>query len=108
MGLRHHSPTPQGAAVVAVPSSDRHHDGGGGVTVMVDLWWKRGGVPRKFGDSSEGRVVVRSDVVRWWPEEGEDGTDRHRLEVPSLDYRARTPHPTSLPDSVLVSFERAS
>nr|GFA70005.1 hypothetical protein [Tanacetum cinerariifolium] len=27
-GLRHHSPTPQGAAVVAVPSSDRHHDGG--------------------------------------------------------------------------------
>nr|GFA50896.1 hypothetical protein [Tanacetum cinerariifolium] len=26
--LRHHSPTPQGAAVVAVPSSDRHHDGG--------------------------------------------------------------------------------
>nr|GFA94415.1 hypothetical protein [Tanacetum cinerariifolium] len=27
-GLRHHSPTPQGAAVVVVPSSDRHHDGG--------------------------------------------------------------------------------
>nr|GEW79891.1 hypothetical protein [Tanacetum cinerariifolium] len=27
-GLRHHSPTPQGEAVVAVPSSDRHHDGG--------------------------------------------------------------------------------
>nr|GEX61356.1 putative reverse transcriptase domain-containing protein [Tanacetum cinerariifolium] len=26
-GLRHHSPTPQGAAVVAVRSSDRHHDG---------------------------------------------------------------------------------
>nr|GEW66043.1 retrovirus-related Pol polyprotein from transposon TNT 1-94 [Tanacetum cinerariifolium] len=26
-GLRHHSPTPQGAAVVAVPSSERHHDG---------------------------------------------------------------------------------
>ncbi|GKF02726.1 hypothetical protein Tco_0029649 [Tanacetum coccineum] len=25
MGLRHHSPTPQGAAVMAVPSSDRHH-----------------------------------------------------------------------------------
>ncbi|GJR55636.1 hypothetical protein Tco_1406157 [Tanacetum coccineum] len=25
MGLRHHSPTPQGAAVVAVPSSERHH-----------------------------------------------------------------------------------
>ncbi|GKB09883.1 hypothetical protein Tco_0843806 [Tanacetum coccineum] len=28
MGLRHHSPTPQGAAVVVVPSFDRHHDGG--------------------------------------------------------------------------------
>nr|GEW65648.1 hypothetical protein [Tanacetum cinerariifolium] len=28
LGLRHHSPTPQGAVVVAVPSSDRHHDGG--------------------------------------------------------------------------------
>nr|GEX12429.1 reverse transcriptase domain-containing protein [Tanacetum cinerariifolium] len=27
-GLHHHSSTPQGAAVVAVPSSDRHHDGG--------------------------------------------------------------------------------
>ncbi|GJV76493.1 putative reverse transcriptase domain-containing protein [Tanacetum coccineum] len=27
-GLRRHSPTPHGAAVVAVPSSDRHHDGG--------------------------------------------------------------------------------
>nr|GFC39945.1 hypothetical protein [Tanacetum cinerariifolium] len=27
-GLRHHIPTPQGAAVVAVPSFDRHHDGG--------------------------------------------------------------------------------
>nr|GEU62175.1 hypothetical protein [Tanacetum cinerariifolium] len=27
-GLRHHSPIPQGAAVVAVPSSDRHHNGG--------------------------------------------------------------------------------
>nr|GEW79193.1 hypothetical protein [Tanacetum cinerariifolium] len=27
-GLRHHSPTPHGAAVLAVPSSDRHHDGG--------------------------------------------------------------------------------
>nr|GFA55786.1 hypothetical protein [Tanacetum cinerariifolium] len=27
-GLRHHSLTPQGAAVMAVPSSDRHHDGG--------------------------------------------------------------------------------
>nr|GFB20410.1 hypothetical protein [Tanacetum cinerariifolium] len=26
--LRHHSPTPQGAIVVAVPSSDCHHDGG--------------------------------------------------------------------------------
>ncbi|GJY23408.1 hypothetical protein Tco_0397066 [Tanacetum coccineum] len=28
LGLRHHSPTPHGAAVVAVPSFDRHHDGG--------------------------------------------------------------------------------
>nr|GFB70318.1 hypothetical protein [Tanacetum cinerariifolium] len=28
VGLCHHSPTPQGAAVVAVPSFDRHHDGG--------------------------------------------------------------------------------
>nr|GEU87385.1 reverse transcriptase domain-containing protein [Tanacetum cinerariifolium] len=27
-GLRHHSPTQQGAAVVAVPSPDRHHNGG--------------------------------------------------------------------------------
>nr|GEU51633.1 hypothetical protein [Tanacetum cinerariifolium] len=27
-GLRHHSLTPQGAAVVAVPSSDSHHNGG--------------------------------------------------------------------------------
>ncbi|GKF46778.1 hypothetical protein Tco_0136580 [Tanacetum coccineum] len=26
--MRRHSPTPHGAAVVAVPSSDRHHDGG--------------------------------------------------------------------------------
>nr|GEV41977.1 pyruvate, phosphate dikinase regulatory protein, chloroplastic [Tanacetum cinerariifolium] len=28
VGLRHHSPTPQGAAMVVVPSSDRYHDGG--------------------------------------------------------------------------------
>nr|GFC79891.1 hypothetical protein [Tanacetum cinerariifolium] len=28
IGLRHHSPTPQGAAAVAVPSPDRHHNGG--------------------------------------------------------------------------------
>nr|GFB55221.1 hypothetical protein [Tanacetum cinerariifolium] len=27
-GLRHHSSTPQGAAVVVVPSSDSYHDGG--------------------------------------------------------------------------------
>ncbi|GJS36460.1 hypothetical protein Tco_0534842 [Tanacetum coccineum] len=35
-GLRRHSPTPHGAAMVAVPSSDRHHDGGGSVVVVGD------------------------------------------------------------------------
>ncbi|GJU23780.1 hypothetical protein Tco_1157122 [Tanacetum coccineum] len=51
MGLRHHSPTPQGAAVVAVPSSDRHHDGGGYMVAVGDglvawrgrRWLCRGG-----------------------------------------------------------------
>ncbi|GJS74855.1 hypothetical protein Tco_0707696 [Tanacetum coccineum] len=91
MGLRHHSPTPQGAAVVAVPSSDRHHDGSGGdevVLVVADLvaavvmrsdgdgvavvmmvrvwwlWWCRGDV-----DSDEGGVACHRC---WWC----DGVDR--------------------------------
>ncbi|GJW80105.1 gag-pol polyprotein [Tanacetum coccineum] len=34
---------------------------GGGVTVVVDLWWKRG------------RVSWLSEVVRWWRRNGEDG-----------------------------------
>ncbi|GKF27690.1 hypothetical protein Tco_0094032 [Tanacetum coccineum] len=43
MGLRHHSPTPQGADVVTVPSSDRHHDGGGSVVAVGDglVAWRR-------------------------------------------------------------------
>nr|GEV43868.1 hypothetical protein [Tanacetum cinerariifolium] len=36
-GITTTSPTPQGAAVVAVPSSDRHHDGGSTVTVAAKL-----------------------------------------------------------------------
>ncbi|GKB14807.1 hypothetical protein Tco_0848730 [Tanacetum coccineum] len=37
-GLRRHSPTPHGAAVVAVPSSDRHHDGGKKSKVFGGSW----------------------------------------------------------------------
>ncbi|GJY40736.1 SKP1-like protein 1A [Tanacetum coccineum] len=57
-GLRRHSPTPHGAAVVAVPSSDRHHDDeaerrsneGGGVKSMVE---------EDGGDGSGRRMVER-------------------------------------------------
>nr|GEZ00488.1 hypothetical protein [Tanacetum cinerariifolium] len=42
-GLRHHSPTAQGAAVVAVPPSDRHHNGGKqeiGICISpTQRWW---------------------------------------------------------------------
>ncbi|GJY85882.1 reverse transcriptase domain-containing protein [Tanacetum coccineum] len=49
LGLRHHSPTPQGAAVVAVPSSDRHHDGGKIRRFWEDLGVFRGGVNHGCG-----------------------------------------------------------
>nr|GFB64198.1 hypothetical protein [Tanacetum cinerariifolium] len=57
--------TPQGAAVVAVPSSDRHHDGAAGkaaavaavvVAVVLDLWM----VVRGSGEVADG-VVVHGD-----------------------------------------------
>nr|GEZ38750.1 hypothetical protein [Tanacetum cinerariifolium] len=48
-GLRRHSPTPHGAAVVAVPSSNRYHDGAAGKAVVVTVVvvsavsWTKGG-----------------------------------------------------------------
>ncbi|GJZ47930.1 RNA-directed DNA polymerase, eukaryota, reverse transcriptase zinc-binding domain protein, partial [Tanacetum coccineum] len=57
LGLRHHSPTPQGAAVVAVPSSDRHHDGGEGVGYGDGLHGIGGGRLRWCGSEV---------VLRWW------------------------------------------
>ncbi|GKC41404.1 hypothetical protein Tco_1059126, partial [Tanacetum coccineum] len=49
LGLRHHSPTPQGAAVVAVLSSDRHHDGGNRSGVLGGFMVFRGGVNHGCG-----------------------------------------------------------
>ncbi|GJW12886.1 hypothetical protein Tco_1578713 [Tanacetum coccineum] len=74
-GLRRHSPTPHGAAVVAVPLSDRHHDGGkkskvfgGSLECFADCWrqpwWLCGDdggneVRRRDGGGGEGgRSVV--------------------------------------------------
>ncbi|GJR99624.1 hypothetical protein Tco_0316133 [Tanacetum coccineum] len=57
MGLPHHNPTPQGAAVVAVPSSDRHHDGASGA---------------RCGSRGDVGVVV-SKVVSWRWVGGDDG-----------------------------------
>ncbi|GKB61020.1 hypothetical protein Tco_0917206 [Tanacetum coccineum] len=80
-GLRCHSPTPHGAAVVAVPSSDRHHDGG----VFRRLWWLiRHPQPattavatgKRWHDGCyggfmvtrrEGLKVAAGGVI-WWPE----------------------------------------
>ncbi|GKB33997.1 hypothetical protein Tco_0873398 [Tanacetum coccineum] len=45
----------------ARPPPQRWRHAGGGVTVVVDLWWKRG------------RVSWLSEVVRWWRRNGEDG-----------------------------------
>ncbi|GKA32070.1 hypothetical protein Tco_0718437 [Tanacetum coccineum] len=54
-GLRRHSPTPHGAAVVVVPSSDRHHDGG----LAADSPYGLAEVKRRDGGSGEGgRSVV--------------------------------------------------
>nr|GEX19320.1 hypothetical protein [Tanacetum cinerariifolium] len=55
--LRHHSPTPQGAAVVAVPLSDRHHDGGKNSKVFRRFY--------KLHRGSGGQSTTHSPPRRW-------------------------------------------
>ncbi|GJR63158.1 hypothetical protein Tco_1505320 [Tanacetum coccineum] len=87
-GLCRHSPTPHGAAVVAVPSSDRHHDGGnssrflGGFmgvspavtadTPLIAAPWRRLRGHERGGLDDDGGVVTMACKVGddgglgWW------------------------------------------
>ncbi|GJV38988.1 hypothetical protein Tco_1417428 [Tanacetum coccineum] len=72
-GLRRHSPTPHGAAVVAVPSSDRHHDGG----LAADSPYRSATHGRATAAAAAGKaaavVVVPAVVTQMVARSDEDG-----------------------------------